>query len=117
MKIQITDLREKIIAKLKNMNDTDRAVIADYLVWAEMSGIHTQGIIKMAGKEPVQNIIPEHEIKIIRETPVSAVLNAGGNPGISTCARAADIAIDKAKASGIAIVGGRNIFSSNGAQA
>jgi len=116
MQIKISELREKIIMLLKNMSAADAAIVADYLVWAEMSGISTQGIVKLSGNSSLQNIIPKHPIKIERETGVSAVLDGGINVGILVSDRAAEIAIEKARANGIAIVGVRNIFSSNGAQ-
>ncbi len=49
-------------------------------------------------------------IKIIRETPVSALLDGGDQVGYYVAHRATSIAIEKAKKSGIAIVGANNTF-------
>jgi LDH2 family malate/lactate/ureidoglycolate dehydrogenase len=117
MKIVVQELKDRISSVLKNINESDRGVIADYMIWAEMTGNKTQGIIKLSGTDPIQNIIPESEIKIERETKVSALLNAGKNPAILVSEKAAEIAIKKAKEIGISIVGARNFFSSNGSQA
>ena len=117
MKIAITELKNKIMSVLVNMPEADREITADYLIWSEMTGIKTQGIIKLAGKKPLQNIIPDSDIKIQRETKVSALMDAGKNLAIVASKKAADIAIKKAKETGMSIVGVRNIFSSNGAQA
>ncbi|GHU07332.1 sulfolactate dehydrogenase [Alphaproteobacteria bacterium] len=117
MKISISELRKQIMEVLsKKLTSQDSETIADYLIYAEMAGNKTQGIIKMTGTEPIQEIIAEYPVKIERETKVSAVLDGGKNPAIVVAKMAVDIATQKAKGNGIAIVGARNTFSSNGAQ-
>lgn len=61
--------------------------------------------------------MPMHEVKVEKETPVSVLLDAGANPAPLVAQVATDRAIEKAKASGLAIVGIHNLFSSTGAQA
>ena len=118
MKIKIKELKQELLNILtKNMSKEDSEVVADYLIWAEMSGNKTQGIIKMAGTEPIQKIIPNYPIKIERETKISAVIDGGKNPAIVVAETAIEIAEMKAKEIGMTIVGARNTFSSNGAQA
>ncbi len=119
MEISIHDLRSKIVSLFgdKKFSHHDANCVADYLVWAEMSGIPTQGIIKMTGSDPMQNIVPKHEIQIERDTKLSQLLNGGANPAPIVTQRAVETSIEKAKAHGFGIVGVRNIFSSNGAQA
>lgn len=117
MKIAINDLREKIIKVLsKNITKEDCESVADYLIYAEASGIKTQGIIKMTGSSPIQNIIADYPIKLEKDTPVSALIDGGKNLAIVVADKAVKIAAKKAKESGIAIVGARNTFSSNGSQ-
>ena len=118
MKISISDLKQQIFNKLsKNFNEEDSNVISDYFVWAEMCGNDTQGLAKMTGSDPIQNIIAEFPIKIEKETPVSALLDGGKNPAMIVAEKTTEIAIKKAKETGMSIVGARNFFSSNGAQA
>lgn len=118
MKIAINDLRKDILKVLSsNINEKNSDIVADYLIYAEMSGNKTQGIVKMAGTDPIQNIIAEYPVKIEKETPVSALIDGGKNPAIVVAEKAIEIALKKAKTNGIAIVGARNTFSSNGAQA
>jgi len=117
MKITVSDLRSKILNLLSNVNKEDADIIADYLLYAEMSGNKTQGIIKLSGTNPLQDIIPSYGVKIIRETKVSGLLDAGKNAAIVASYKGADMAIKKAKEMGISIIGVKNIFSSNGAQA
>lgn len=101
----------------KGFTEDEANRIADYLLWADMSGIKTQGIIKMTGTEPLQDIKPKHEIKIERETKLSQLINAGAYPAPLVSQQATDTVIKKAKEHGFAIVGVHNTFSSNGAQA
>ena len=118
MQIAINDLRQKIVTTLKQGFTEQEAVrIADYLVWAEMSGIKTMGIIKMTGTEPLQTIKPKHEIKIERDTKLSQLINAGAYPAPLVSQLATDTVIEKAHQHGFGIVGVQNTFSSNGAQA
>ncbi|MDA9129259.1 Ldh family oxidoreductase [Candidatus Gracilibacteria bacterium] len=119
MKIKISELKRLVESKFIEKNISPEIVekISDYLVWAEMSGKNTQGIVKMFGTEPLQDIVPQHEIKTERETPCSLLIDAGANSSIYTSQLATERVIEKAKFVGMAIVGVRNTFSSNGAQA
>lgn len=118
MKIAIDELRDKILVHLQKNLTTDQAkIVADYLIWAEMSGISTQGIIKMTGTEPIQDIVPKYAMKVERDTKLSQLIDAGANPAPLVTQIATEVAIKKAKESGFGIVGVRNTFSSNGAQA
>lgn len=118
MKIAIEELRSKINETLKsNFDSEDAERITEYLIWAEMSGIKTQGLIKMTGTEPLQDIKPQHEITIERETKLSQLINAGAYPAPLVSQRATDVVIQKAKEHGFGIVSVHNTFSSNGAQA
>lgn len=71
----------------------------------------------MTGTEPLQNIQPKHEIRIERDTKLSQLVNGGGHPAPLVSQKATDVVIEKAKEHGFGIVGVRNTFSSNGAQA
>jgi L-2-hydroxycarboxylate dehydrogenase (NAD+) len=118
MKIAINELRNKIMGHLqKNLTIEQASIVADYLLWAEMSGVSTQGIIKMTGTEPIQGIIPKYKPKIERDTKLSRLIDAGANPAPLVTKQATEIAIHKATEHGFGLVGVRNTFSSNGAQA
>lgn len=119
MKIAITELRSKVEATLKQRFTEEQATrIADYLLWADMSGIKTQGIIKMIGEsDAIQNILPKHEITVERDTKLSQLINAGAYPAPLVSQQATDVVIQKAKEHGFGIVSVHNTFSSNGAQA
>lgn len=119
MKIALVDLRKKISQTLQdngfNAADTTRTV--DYILWAEMSGNKTQGLIKMTGTEPLQNIRPQYKPKIERDTKLSQLIDGGANPAPVVASLGTEAVIKKAKEHGFGIVGVRNTFSSNGAQA
>lgn len=118
MQIAITNLRLKITELLqKNFSKEEATKIADYLVWAEMSGNKTQGLIKMTGTEPLQDIKPTSEIKVLRDKKLSKLIDAGANPAPLASQIATEAVIAKAKEHGFGIVGVNNIHSSNGAQA
>ncbi len=118
MKISIDVLRHKVVETLaKNFTSKESERIAEYLLWAEMSGIKTQGLLKMTGTEPLQDIKPQHDIKIERDTKLSQLINAGAYPAPLVSQQATDALIEKAKEHGFAIVSVHNTFSSNGAQA
>lgn len=118
MKISINELRTKIIQHLeKNLTNEQANIVADYLLWAEMSGVSTQGIIKMTGSDPIQDIVPEYEMKTERDTKLSRLIDAGSNPAPLATMAATQVAIEKAHEHGFGLVGLRNTHSSNGAQA
>ncbi len=118
MRIAITELRDKVLGTLLAAFPLQEAAeVADYLVWAEMSGIHTQGIVKLAGTEPLQGIVPRGEVHVERDTSLSQLINANAHPAPFVSNMATRVAIAKAKEHGFALVGVHNFFSSNGALA
>lgn len=119
MKLPIADLQAKITQTFRNngFNEADTARTVDYLLWAEMSGVKTQGLVKMTGTEPLQNIKPKYEPKIERDTQLSQLIDGGANPAPVVASLGMEVALEKAKEHGFGIVGVRNTFSSNGAQA
>jgi LDH2 family malate/lactate/ureidoglycolate dehydrogenase len=114
MKLSLTDARALAIAALKGIDFEDEAaaVTADHLVDAALRGV-TFGslprILAIAEKmrDEGDNRKP---IKVIRDTPVSALLDGGDQVGYYVAHRATSMAIEKAKKSGIAIVGANNTF-------
>lgn len=117
MKIKINDFRDLIISILssKNYSKPQAEKIAEVLIYAELTGKNTQGLIKLTGTEPMQNIKPEYESKISKETKISALIDGGGNAAPLVCQMASDIVIDKCKEHGVAIVGTNNTYASSGA--
>jgi len=88
-------------------SDDEAAVIADHLMDCELRGLGYAGLARCVA-------IIEHDsrcglrrrpISVLRETPVSAHLDGGDDLGYLVAMRATEMAIAKARGSGIAIVG------------
>lgn len=118
MQIPIPELKEKILGTLLKSFDRERSLrITEYLLWAEMSGIPTQGIVKLTGTDPLHKTTPTKEITIERETQLSQLIDGGAWPAPLVSQIATDTVVEKAQNRGFAIVGVRNVYSSNGALA
>ncbi len=85
------------------------AIIATHLVDASTWGYEFAGlprILVIAERPELKK--PCTPVTIIRETPASAFLDGGNNVGYIAILRAAEIAIEKARQSGVAVIGMRN---------
>lgn len=83
--------------------------ITTHLVDAAMSGYVFAGlprILIMADRPEMK--APRTPVSIVKETPVSAQLDGGNHVGYIAISRAVDIALEKARTSGIAMIGMRN---------
>ena len=84
-------------------------IIATHLVDAAMWGYEFAGlprILVIAERPEIKK--PRTPVTIIRETPASAYLDGGNHVGYIAILRAAEIAIEKARQSGVAVIGMRN---------
>ena len=93
------------------LSQEDAAIITDNLIDANCRGMDSHGVIR------VENYInrlnnggsdPNAEIKVIRETPVSALLDAGNGLGQVVSTKAAKLCRKKAEEMGMAAVVMRN---------
>jgi LDH2 family malate/lactate/ureidoglycolate dehydrogenase len=87
-------------------------IIVDHLVDAELCGYSFAGLarILVLAEGVKKRKKPQREISVVRETEVSAVVDGGNKVGYLVCRRAAEIAIEKAKKSGFALVGAYNTY-------
>ncbi len=117
MNVKIRELKNLITIILTSTyyNHKQADDIADVLLYAELTGKNTQGILKLSGTEPIQKVKPKFTPRIIKETKLSALIDGGGNPGTLVSQEAINIAIKKANAYGVGIVGTKNTYSSTGA--
>lgn len=117
MMISVKDLRNDIVTILSSKHYTKEQAekMADVYVYAEVTGKNTQGILKLMGTEPSQDIKPEYDPKVIKETEVSAVIDGGKTSGPLGAQIATDYLIEKAKSKGFAVTALNNTFSSTGA--
>ncbi len=90
----------------------DAALITDHLIDAELRGQGYAGLERAFSViEKVRNSsLPTTPISITHETPISALIDGGGNVGYLVGHRATSIAIEKAKINGIGITGASNTW-------
>jgi LDH2 family malate/lactate/ureidoglycolate dehydrogenase len=113
MKLNLSDARTLAVAALKGIDFDDEAAdaTADHLVDAALRGVTFGSLPRiLAIAEKMQEKDNRQPIKVVRETPVSALLDGGDQVGYYVAHRATRMAIDKAKKTGIAIVGANNTY-------
>ena len=91
----------------------DARIVVDQLIDNMLCGYKFAGlprILAMAGDEKIK--LGRKPITAVKETPVSALMDGGNNIGYVTCYHAAQKAIEKAQAHGIASVGVYNTYYS-----
>ena len=115
MKIKLSELEEithKAILKY-GYSEEEASVIQKILLYAQLRG-NNQGVVKLIGKG-----IPKREGAgkpiIVKETPVSAHVDGNKAHAMIAMDYLADLAIDKAKKSGVGIAGNFNSSESTGA--
>ena len=87
------------------------ASAAEILAWADLHGIDSHGISLIPGYDArrVQKRVNIDAVpRVVRETPVSALVDGGGGFGHVTGRLAMEIAIGKARAAGVGISAVRN---------
>ncbi|MCC6531832.1 MAG: Ldh family oxidoreductase [Burkholderiales bacterium] len=88
-------------------------IIVDQLIDNALCGYKFAGlprILAIAGDWKTAN--PRTSVRIVHETPVSALIDGGNNVGYIAAYRAAEVAIAKVRAMGIASVGAYNSYFS-----
>lgn len=85
----------------------DAAVIADHLIDCELRGLSFGGLARaLSIADRVQQYgLSTKPITVVQETPLSANIDGGDQVGYLVGQRVTDLAIDKAHASGVAVVG------------
>ena len=102
------DLGERALGTL-GLNYEEAAIVATHLVDASMWGYEFAGlprILVIAERAELKK--PRRPLSIVKETAVSALLDGGNQLGYISVCRAAEIAIEKVRNSGVALIGLRN---------
>src|SRR5215218_6555235 len=101
----------ELILRSWGMEEATAASTAEIMSWADLHGIDTHGI-SMVPVYDVRRRDGKIDMKaepvVSRETPVSALVDGRGGLGHSNARRAMDLAITKAKTSGIGVAVVRN---------
>jgi LDH2 family malate/lactate/ureidoglycolate dehydrogenase len=109
MRLTIPEARQlaaRVMAALGH-DAIDAQLIADHLIDCELRGLHYGGLaraISIAERIDRQGDC-RRPICILHETPVSARIDGGDHLGYIVAHRATTLAIEKAEAAGIAVVG------------
>ena len=85
--------------------------IADALAWADLHGVDSHGIsmiVEYDGRCRAGRIAVAPDIRTMRESPVSALVDGDGGFGHVAYGIATDLAIAKAREAGVAVVAVRN---------
>lgn len=88
-------------------SDDEADIIVDHLIDCELRGLSFGGLpraLSVVDRFRATDT-PRRPITVLQETPVSASLDGGDNVGYLVGRRATEIAIEKARQSGIAVVG------------
>lgn len=90
----------------------ESAIIADHLIDCELRGASYGGLARAISiaERFARTGDRRKAIRVIHETPVSARIDGGDNLGYLVAHRATSIAIEKAEAAGIAVVGAGNTW-------
>lgn len=104
-------LAERVMEALGH-DAADAALIADHLMDCELRGLAYGGLARAISiaERMARTGDRRTPIRITHETPVSAHLDGGDHIGYLVAHRATRLVIEKAEASGIAIVGARNTW-------
>ncbi|MBI4298985.1 MAG: Ldh family oxidoreductase, partial [Chloroflexi bacterium] len=106
---KLREFAAQVFLKL-GVPEDDARISADVLVRADLRGVETHGISNNnLGRIYVRGIkdgriSPKAKIKIVHETPVTAVVDGDGGLGLMVGVRAMNIAIEKARSSYIGLV-------------
>ncbi len=92
----------------------DAEVVASVLVAADLRGVDSHGVVRVnsrgwyvkALRDGIMN--PRPQIRIVEDRPASAVIEGDGGLGMVVGHRAMELAIEKARASGLGFVSVRN---------
>jgi LDH2 family malate/lactate/ureidoglycolate dehydrogenase len=110
--VEARSLGEAALRKF-GYDETQTRVICDHVIDAALCGYEYSGLPKILNlPEHKRFNMPRTPIKTLRETPVSRQIDGGNHNGMYVLYEATLVAIEIAKASGIAVVGVTNTWVS-----
>ncbi|MBT5192657.1 MAG: Ldh family oxidoreductase [Rhodospirillaceae bacterium] len=109
MRISIDEARQLVVrVMVANAHSSEYAgIIADHIIDCELRGLEYGGLARVISiVERLQRTgAPKAAVEVAHQTPVSARLRGNDNLGYVVAYKATEIAIEKAKAIGLAMVG------------
>ena len=115
MQLTIADATDLAVRALTRAGMTAQAarIVADHLVDANLCGHEFSSLARvLAIADELRNRPPAGEIRVVRETPCSAVIDGGDNLAYVVSITAIDKAVEICRKNGIAVVGARNTWFS-----
>lgn len=108
---QARDLAQRTMQSLGH-DPGDARLIADHLIDCELRGVTYGGLARAVSiaERLLTTGVSGQPIRVVKETPVSAAIDGGDRIGYVVAHRAMVLAIEKASANGIAIVGACNTW-------
>ncbi|MBM9593865.1 Ldh family oxidoreductase [Roseitranquillus sediminis] len=114
MRLSLGDARELVIRSMRVVghDEHDAGVIADHLMDCELRGVDYGGLARALSVVERIRKRPEgrRPISVVRETPVSVMLDGGDQAGYLVGHRATRLGIGKAEAAGFAVAGVTNTW-------
>jgi LDH2 family malate/lactate/ureidoglycolate dehydrogenase len=114
MKLTVAEARALVdrVMQVLDHQPPDAAIIADHLIDCELRGVRYGGLARaLSIAERVRRARGQPQpIRVEKDTPVSATLDGGDSIGYLVAHRATQMAVEKASAAGIAIVGAHNTW-------
>ena len=107
IKLTVAEARDLAEGALRGIGyDADEArIVADHVVDAALCGYEYSGLAKILNIPDAAHFKrPRRPMRVLRETDVSLAFDGGNNVGMLSLYRAAEAAIEKAAAHGIALV-------------
>ena len=107
---QLLDFTETILLKI-GCSEKDAVIAAKVLVSADLRGIDSHGVARLSGYVRLweaKRVNAKPEIKIIHETPSTAVVDGDSGLGLVVAPFSMQVAIDKAKNAGTGWVSVQN---------
>ena len=114
VRLTIEDARGLVHRAMQSVgyDGTEARVIADHLIDCELRGVTYGGLARAVSiaERTSRTGVSHTPIRLVKETPVSASIDGADHIGYVVAVRAMDLAVEKALASGIAIVGASNTW-------
>ncbi len=95
----------------RGLSQAETDMVLEHLLDAELSGRPSHGFVRVIRICQMIDAEPMGEIVVVRETPVSVLLDGGNRPGIVVATRATEMALEKAGAHHVGLAGGFNCDS------
>src|SRR6267378_2946146 len=108
IRLSVIEAREHAERAMRGIGyDQEEArIVADHAIDAALCGYEYSGLAKLLNiPEHRRFALPRRPMRILHETPVSALYDGGNNVGMVAMYHAANAAIAKAEAHGISVIG------------